>query len=452
MYQKECGKFSFTNIPNLSDLMKNIPRTLSREEELAAIAVDLRMELTSTNSILSEKCKTQQELLSKAKTEKRVMTEDEMKQFDDLQKEIENLQKQIKIEEQAKENEKFLDEPTTEKVHPTDMSTQKDRLDDGGFKNIGEFLNCVKSGDSKGRLKALSTSDVGIMIPPQFSTSILQLNGEDELVMPRATNIPAGNPPDAPFTIPYLQQGSDGVLGGIQLTWTGEAKTVSDVKDPVIKDLTLEPCEVSGLATVNNKTLQNWEASGTLVQSMMRMAYVNGRDAKFLKGIGSGCPLGILNADGAIKISRKTAGTFKYEDAANMLARLLPDALNGAFWNMSLTMLPTLVTMADSSGRLVYMPGNVAAGIPSTLLGIPVKFTGKMPVSGSEGDVLLTNYKYYLTKAGSGPYVSISEHVKFTTNQTVFKIVANIDGQPWVKDPLTLEDGKTTVSPYIILK
>jgi len=395
----------------------------------------------------------QQAIVDKAKTEdNRALTENEVKNFNDWQKEIDNLKNQIDIMDKMEENNKFMDEPITEKVIPADMSVQKDKLDDGGFKNVGEFLHCVKYGDSKGRLKALSTSDVGIMIPAQFSQNILRLDGESEVVMPRATNIPAGSPPDAPFTVPYFQQGSNGVLGGIQLTWTGEAKTVQDVADPVIKDLTLTPQEVSGLATINNKTLQNWEASGSFVETLLRQAWIMGRDMKFLKGSGAGCPLGILNAPGAIKIARNTSATIKYADAANMLGRLLPEALNGAVWVASITALPTIVQLVDGNGRLIFVQGDATRGVSSTLLGLPILWTGKQPALGNEGDLVLANFRYYLTKAGSGPFVAISEHVKFTTNQTVFKIVANIDGQPWVKDPLKLDDAVTTVSPYIILQ
>ncbi|QNB48202.1 phage major capsid protein [Thermanaerosceptrum fracticalcis] len=395
----------------------------------------------------------QQALVDKAKAEdNRALTEDEVKDFNAWQKEIDNLKDQLEIVEKMQANANFMDQPVSKPVIPVDMSVQEPKLDDGGFKNVGEFLHAVKFGDLKGRLKALSTSDVGIMIPEQFSRNIMRLDGEAEIVMPRATNIPAGNPPDAPFTIPYLQQGADGVLGGIELTWTGEAKTVSNVNDPVIKDLTLTPHEVSGMATINNKTLQNWEASGSFVENLLRQAWINGRDMKFLRGSGAGCPLGLLNAPGAIKVSRDTAATIKYVDAATMLGRLLPEALNGAVWVASITALPTIVQMVDGNNRLIFVQGDATRGVPSTLLGIPILWTGKQPTLGNEGDLVLANFRYYLTKAGSGPFVAVSEHVKFTTNQTVFKIVANIDGQPWVKDPLKLEDGETTVSPYIILQ
>lgn len=393
----------------------------------------------------------QKALVDKAKSEdNRALTEDEIKEFDDWQKEIEGLKKQVEIAEKMEQNEKFLDEPSTEKVLPAD-GIQGEVLDDGGFKSIGELACAVKYGDKKGRLKDLMSGDVGILIPPKFASEILKLDGEGEIVMPRATNIPAGDPPDAPFTIPYLQQGNDGALGGVELVWTGEGKPVADVNDPNLKDLTLTPQEVSGMATLSNKTLQNWEASGALIQSLLRQAYINGRDYKFLRGSGAGCPLGILNAPGAIEINRDTSATVKYIDLVTMFSRLY--AGDGEpVWTINQTLMPTLMTLQDPAGHYIFNAGDATKGIPATLLGLPIKWNGKTPLLGKKGDVMLAKLKYYLTKAGSGPYIAISEHVKFTTNKTVFKIVANIDGQPWVLNPLKLEDGETTVSPYVILE
>jgi HK97 family phage major capsid protein len=402
---------------------------------------------------ITEKAKAQQALIDKAKADKReALNEDEMKQFNDLQKEIEDLKKQAEVAKVMEENKDYLDAPASDPVIPAVNDKQADKLDDCGFKGIGEFMHAVKYGDPKGRLKDLSTSDVGVLIPPAFSATILSLKPEDEIVMPRATVIPAGNPPDAPFTIPYLQQGSDGALGGIQLSWTGEGKPIKDVGDPKIKDLTLNPHEVSGLSVINNKTLLNWEAAGGLIQTTLRQGLVSGRDFKFIRGSGAGCPLGVLNAPGRIKINRDTSATVKYIDAANMLGRFIPEAITGAIWIASISLLPTIVTMTDGAGRLIYVQGDATKGVPSTLLGIPVYWTGKTPTLGNEGDLMLVNFQYYLIKPGSGPYVAISEHVKFTDNKTIFKIVANMDGQPWVYEPLKLEDGETTVSPYVMLK
>jgi HK97 family phage major capsid protein len=237
----------------------------------------------------------QQGLVDKAKAENnRVMTAEEITEFNASQTEIQSLKDQLKVLDDMEANVRFMDSPATPAVIPPVMGTQGEILDDGGFENLGEIAHCLRFGDTRGRLQNLATGDVGILIPERFSQDILKLDDEDEIVMPLATNIPAGDPPDAPFTIPYLQQGDDGALGGIELVWTGEGKTVADVNDPKFKDLTLTPQEVSGMATINNKTLQNWRASGSFIQTLLRMAYVNGRDYKFMLGSGVAALSGLI--------------------------------------------------------------------------------------------------------------------------------------------------------------
>ena len=44
----------------------------------------------------------------------------------------------------------------------------------------------------------------------------------------------------------------------------------------------------------------------------------------------------------------------------------------------------------------------------------------------------------------------MSEHVKFTSNQTVIKAFRNVDGKPWVNAPYMLDSG-VQVSPYVLL-
>lgn len=409
-------------------------------------------------------CDQQQAIVNGAVSEGRPMTDDERAAFDSLQRQIDAMASTItaalSIENRAKEFEK----PDGKLYRPglDDGSAGSDRqgevLDDGGFQNVGEFLFCVKNGDTKGRLNRfrndLGTSDVGVLIPPAFSQQILQMQPESEIVMPRAMVIPAGDPPDAPFAIPYFKQGDAGALGGITLTWTAEGKTVTDTSDPNFPDLILQPQEISGMATINNRTLQNWAAAGDFITNLLRQAWVTGRDFKFLRGSGAGCPLGILNenAKGVIKVKRKDANKVQYIDIVNMLSRLYPDSLASAVWVTSITNLPQIATLQNPMGAYIFILDNATEGLSGRLMGLPIRFTGKTPTLGNAGDLLLADFSKYLIKNGSGPFVAISEHVKFTSNKTVFKIVANVDGQPWVNEPLALEDGSTTVSPYVILQ
>jgi HK97 family phage major capsid protein len=72
---------------------------------------------------------------------------------------------------------------------------------------------------------------------------------------------------------------------------------------------------------------------------------------------------------------------------------------------------------------------------------------------GTEGDLILADCSYYLIKNGSGPFVEASPHVYFTSNQTVIKAFWNVDGKPWLSQPIPLEGSTSnTVSPFVVLQ
>jgi HK97 family phage major capsid protein len=168
-----------------------------------------------------------------------------------------------------------------------------------------------------------------------------------------------------------------------------------------------------------------------------------------LTGPGGARPQGVIGAGGTVNVVRAGAGAVAYNDIVNMYARVL---MGGALvWVGSPTLLPQLMTMVDAGGNLVWQP-NAREGAPGTLLGIPFLINQRSPVLGATGDLLLADWNYYLIKDGSGPFVAASEHVLFRNNQTVIKAFWNVDGEPWLTTPLLLEDGVTTMSPFVALQ
>jgi HK97 family phage major capsid protein len=120
-------------------------------------------------------------------------------------------------------------------------------------------------------------------------------------------------------------------------------------------------------------------------------------------------------------------------------------------WITSQTTIPQLAVIADAGNNNLWMPSAVA-GLPPTLMGIPVLFHERSVALGTAGDLILADLSYYLIKEGSGPFVQASEHVYFTSNRTVIKVFWNVDGQPWLSEPIPLEGSAgNTVSPFIIL-
>ncbi len=86
-----------------------------------------------------------------------------------------------------------------------------------------------------------------------------------------------------------------------------------------------------------------------------------------------------------------------------------------------------------------------------SLLGFPMYCSEKLPPLGTKGDLILIDPLYYLIGDRATLTISASDHVNFLKNQVTFRVTRRTDGQPWIEKPITLQDGSTTVSPFVVL-
>ena len=173
-------------------------------------------------------------------------------------------------------------------------------------------------------------------------------------------------------------------------------------------------------------------------------------DYAFLQGNSVGKPLGILTSKPA-GVTR-TGGTVKFVDVAAMLSKLLPSSLNRAMWIIH----PCVLARSCSSRferRIVWVPnmGGAQKKVPGTLFGLDVLTTEKVPVLGTKGDVMLVDPTMYVVGDRMQIEIAASEHVNFLKNQTTWRVVERVDGQPWLDNVITLQDGASTVSPFVVL-
>ena len=47
--------------------------------------------------------------------------------------------------------------------------------------------------------------------------------------------------------------------------------------------------------------------------------------------------------------------------------------------------------------------------------------------------------------------MDVSRQAKFRANQPAFRLLESVVGQPWLKTSITLADGSTQVSPFVVL-
>jgi HK97 family phage major capsid protein len=339
------------------------------------------------------------------------------------------------------------------------------------FESLGEFLSAVRfnpndqrlnfvenaAANTEGQMDASMRMDNdtqgGFMVPPQLRTTIMKVEPQTALVRPNATVIPAGSPPDAGITIPALDQSGQNpknMFGGVEFKWIGEGEEKPET-DAKLKGITLTPHEIAGLVTITDKLLRNWQASGAFVENLFNGAAASAEDFAFQRGDGVHKPLGALNSPATKWVNRLTANQIKYEDLAAMVSRILMRG-GAPIWSIPQSVLPSLLTMTDPEGHYIWKANSAVdaavSGIAGTLLGYPVRWNNRAPLLGSRGDLLLADWSHYLIKDGSGPFVAASEHVKFTSNQTVIKFFWNVDGSPWLNAPIVEENG-WEVSPFV---
>jgi HK97 family phage major capsid protein len=382
----------------------------------------------------------------------RDLTDDEVKRYDDVEKEADHLGKEIQREERLATAEADLARSAgtfTRRAEP-ETKTEKE------FRSFGEFLHACRFEPNDSRLEqramAMGTgSDGGFLVPTQFIDELLHVTPQEAIVRPRALVVPAGDNPDAEIEIPALRQGSNGVAAGVVVKWAAEA-AASDETSAKIDQFSLAPKEVIAHTLVSNKLLRNASAAGVLIGEILRQAVIGSEDYAFLRGDGVGKPLGLKNSPGRISVTRNTAAKILYEDVLGLEKAMLPASQGNCVWVASQSAFLQIKDLKDSSGNRIYTDANLVKGFPATLDGIPLYFTGRVPTLGNEGDLMLVDLKYYLIKDGVGPLISMSEHFRFTNNQTVVKVVRSVDASLWVKEPLLLEDGTTEVSPCVVLK
>jgi HK97 family phage major capsid protein len=167
-----------------------------------------------------------------------------------------------------------------------------------------------------------------------------------------------------------------------------------------------------------------------------------------------GKPLGVLNAPATIKLARNTAVHFYFPDVAGMLSKLLPASYTRARWYVSPTVVTDLLQLKDGANRAIFISIDQGATRPPVwkLLNLPVTITEKIPALGTTGDVMLVDPSLYVVGDRMMLEIAASEHVNFLRNQMTWRFVERIDGRPWLENPITLQDGTSQVSPFVVLQ
>jgi len=358
--------------------------------------------------------------------------------------------------------------PIAQRHNPKAPGARLDKL----FNNWGDYMSSIWSGNNTAEAHAARTeiakvraaygtsvpADGGFLIPEMLRSELLRVALETAVVRSRARVVPMES-----LTVPYptidSTSNASSVHGGVVGYWTEEGGALAD-SAPKFGRVVLSAKKLTIYSEIPNELLQDSLVSLT---QFMDEAYPEAiawfEDVAFISGTGVGEPVGFLNADAAVSVTKEvgqSAGTLLWENIGKMYSRMLPGSLGRAVWIAHIDTFPELQTMALSvgtGGSAVWIGNGVSADgagtPPVTILGRPVIFTEKVNSVGTAGDINFVDLGYYLIGDRQVMQAESSSEYKFANDKTAFRVIERVDGRPWINSAITPKTGSNTLSPFV---
>lgn len=331
-------------------------------------------------------------------------------------------------------------------------------FDSGANPRGDEMLMQVAAGT--GMTQAVN-SEGGVLMPPGFSKTIWdRVLVKSNSLLSYCDPVPV-DPGVESVTVPAINETSraDGSrMGGIQGYWKDELTQMTE-KRPAFREVKLTPHELYVFAFISDKLLRN--APGTASKILEtgasdEIAFKIG-DA-IIEGDGLGKPRGIKDAPCTISVAKETnqpAATILTANVRKMMARCHVNWRDGAVWFCNQDVLPVLETLQFEVGTggvpVMLPPGGLSDSPYARLYGKPVIPIEYCSTVGTVGDLILANLSAYAAAIKGLADAQYSIHLKFDYAQTAYRVIFEMDGQPWLNSAITPFKGSNTTSPFITL-
>lgn len=363
-----------------------------------------------------------------------------------------------------------------EEVTRAGVVTVHNRQQDEPFKNLGEQLIAVARSAKPGagvdpRLLGIQEraalgaseavpSDGGFLVQTDFSSELMKKAHEAGQLVSRVRHIPiSANANGIKMNvIDESSRATGSRWGGVQLYWVAEAGTAT-AKKPKLRQLGMDLQKLMGLFYATDELLSDAGALGSIASQAFTEEFGFVFDDSVFRGSGVGQPLGFMNSPALVTITKETgqaADTIVTENIAKMYAAMPSSSKSSAVWLVNANVMPQLLTLSigvGAAGQPVFMPPGGISGAPyGMIFGRPVVECEQSASIGDLGDIAFVDLSEYLWIEKGGVQAASSIHVQFLTDETTFRWVARVNGQPSWNLPLTPYKGvASSFSPFVTL-
>jgi HK97 family phage major capsid protein len=409
---------------------------------------------------------------TKCTADSREMTEAERSLKKELMEGVDELRDIVSTQERHEKMAAELEAPTgppASKPRLQEMQQEdrsKDRFTSFGQQMAAVIRAGVPGGGTDPRLFRAAASglsetvpsDGGFLVQQDFAAEILQETFATGILASKCRRIPiSGNSNSLKINGIDETSRASTRYGGIVGYWEDEADIKTKSK-PKFRKIELNLKKLIGLCYATDELLQDASA----LEGVIRQGFVSEfgflLDDSIINGTGAGQPLGILNSGCLVSVTKETgqkADTVVTENVIKMYSRMFPTSLARAEWYINANIIPQLFTMSLSIGTggiPVFMPAGGISGQPyNTLFGRPVIAIEQAATLGDAGDIIFADLAggYILAEKG-GIQSDMSIHVRFLYDESVFRFVLRVDGQPVRASALTPYKGSDTLSHFVV--
>lgn len=425
-----------------------------------------------------------------ADADKRSMTAEEIEQVSHITAAFKEIEREIEARTSRAEMEAKITAPQRRVTQPSDVEVdnaprppserdheeRRPHITGGyqvgaakgsfGFRSLGEWataarrtflgrpdqriVNAPASFGSEG-----TNADGGYAVPPDFRDRIMKaVAGEQSLLARTDQQVTSSNR----LTVPVDNSTPWQTSGGVTAEWTAEAADKA-LSKPALGQLNVQVNKLAALVPLTDELLEDVPALTNWLYSKIPEKFTSKINNAIVDGDGTGKPLGLLQSGAKITVaavSGQGAGTIVAKNIMAMWARLYAPYRDTAIWIVNQDaegQLQQLVMPGTNPSFPAYMPPGGFSDSPfAKLFGRPIVAVEAAKALGTEGDIILTDPKQYLSvlKAG-GMKSDVSIHLYFQADVTAFRFVLRIGGQPYLSAPISRQNGSNTLSSIVTL-
>jgi HK97 family phage major capsid protein/ATP-dependent Clp endopeptidase proteolytic subunit ClpP len=302
-----------------------------------------------------------------------------------------------------------------------------------------------------------ATSDGGFLIQSDFTTELLDLMHETEILAPRCRIIPiSGNRIDAPI-VDETSRATGSRFGGVQVYRVAEGGAGTP-KKPKISMWSMSLQKLMGVFYSTDELMADTTALENLASRAFAEEMGFKKDDEILNGSGTGEMLGIIPSGAMVSVAKETgqlAKTIVPENIINMYSRMPARSKPNSVWVINSECMPQIMmlnlVMGTAAVPLYFPPGGLSAAPYGTIFGRPVIEVEQAAALGTVGDILYVDLSKYGIIEKGGLNAAQSIHVNFLTDETVFRWTMRNNGMPIAKAPITpyKSDASFKASPFV---